>query len=77
MQINLDKVANKLEKFNKEVRESRVVTASAEDIQVKASPNADPSKCLVCGNSCEPITLTGGRKAYYCKAHRAVNPEPV
>ena len=30
--------------------------------------------CPICQITCEPITLTGSRKAWYCKAHKVVLP---
>lgn len=33
--------------------------------------------CPICQKDCEPITLMRGRKAYYCKKHKAVSPAVI
>lgn len=42
--------------------------------EIKKQAYAVSQLCPVCGNVAEPITLMKDRKAYYCKAHKAVTP---
>ena len=42
--------------------------------EIKKQAYAVSQLCPVCGKVSEPITLMRNRKAYYCKAHRAVSP---
>jgi hypothetical protein len=44
-------------------------------LEVGKKTTAIYQQCLVCKNTAEPITLMGGRKAFYCAAHRVVLPD--
>jgi len=44
---------------------------------IKKEALAVSQLCPVCKQASEPITLMRNRKAYYCKAHRAVTPAVV
>jgi hypothetical protein len=45
------------------------------NIEAEKKAVAIYQKCLVCGNAAEPITLMGGRGAFYCATHRVVLPD--
>jgi hypothetical protein len=45
--------------------------------EMKEQALAISQMCPVCQKPSEPITLMRNRKAYYCKAHRAVSPAIV
>jgi len=45
--------------------------------EIKKQVQAVSQMCPICGKSAEPITLMRDRKAYYCRAHRAVTPAIV
>ena len=45
--------------------------------EIKQKALAVSKLCPVCGQASEPITLMKGRKAYYCKQHRAVSPAMI
>jgi hypothetical protein len=42
--------------------------------EIKKQAYAISQICPVCGNPAEPITLMRDKKAYYCRAHKAVTP---
>jgi hypothetical protein len=44
--------------------------------KVKATKTA-ASTCSICSEGMQEINLLGGRPAFYCKAHRVVNPAPL
>lgn len=46
-------------------------------LRLEANKNltSESRKCLVCNEAAEPITLMGGRKAFYCATHRVVLPD--
>lgn len=45
--------------------------------EIKKEAIAVSQLCPVCKKVAEPITLMKDRKAYYCKAHRAVTPAVI
>ena len=45
--------------------------------EIKEKVVAVSQLCPVCGKQAQPITVMQNRKAYYCKAHRAVSPAIV
>lgn len=45
--------------------------------EIKKQAYAVSQLCPVCGDVAEPITLMKGRRAYYCRRHKAVTPAIV
>ena len=45
--------------------------------EIKEQVVAVSQLCPICGKQAQPITLMANRKAYYCKAHRAVSPAMI